>query len=249
MKIYDEHGAQVGELQRPEPCQNYTNLFWYEAVEFREAVYGEMYFYGGNVHKCDTLRTASWNNFWIASVIPRATPEQLKAIGMKERDQRPVEVKLNDMVWNGDGSYGNAMLGSCRWVLVPAEKVKIPVTINPTEDKFYDKAEKEPAHRSCVGCEKQQPLGTPLTCWYSCVTEPGIRRNWIPAKAPAPNLLEEYFREAIRKNIIDFAVRAQRTEDDRIVFYIHPLDCSGETADFEVHGNVLEHNRDIKETK
>jgi len=61
--------------------------------------------------------------------------------------------------------------------------------------------------------------------------------------------LETYLRTAIMKNIIDFAVRAQRTEDDRIVFYIHPLEVSGETADFEVHGNVLEHNKDIKEIK
>jgi hypothetical protein len=245
MKIYDEHGAQVGELERPEPVEQ--DGVWYEAVAYRKPLPGENVYDLEEVH---LLKSCSDRcREWVMRLIPTPTAEQLKAIGMKKRDDRPVEVKLNDMVWNGDGSYGNAMLGSCRWVLVPAEKVKIPVTINPTEDKFYDKAEKEPAHRSCVGCEKQQPLGTPLTCWYSCVTEPGIRRNWIPAKAPAPNLLEEYFREAIRKNIIDFAVRAQRTEDDRIVFYIHPLDCSGETADFEVHGNVLEHNRDIKETK
>ena len=245
MNIYDEHGIQVGEIERPEPVEQDGK--WWEPVEYRLPQKDE---YALSSHE-SIYRSegVSIIPFWIMQPIPTPTAEQLKAIGMKKRDDRPVEVKLNDMVWNGDGSYGNAMLGSCRWVLVPAEKVKIPVTINPTEDKFYDKAEKEPAHRSCVGCEKQQPLGTPLTCWYSCVTEPGIRRNWIPAKAPAPNLLEEYFREAIRKNIIDFAVRAQRTEDDRIVFYIHPLDCSGETADFEVHGNVLEHNRDIKETK
>jgi len=60
-----------------------------------------------------------------------------------------------------------------------------------------------------------------------------------------PKTLEDYFRNGIDKNIIDFAVRAERTDEDRIVFYIHPLNQDGETADFEINGNELEHNRDI----
>ena len=109
----------------------------------------------------------------------------------------------------------------------------------------------------CAQCGKPVSLGRDGSCnngheiCFSCWEKAGHNCPVCLLKKPKQTVrtLEQYLREAIGKNIIDFAVRAQRTEDDRIVFYIHPLDCSGETADFEVHGNNLEHNRDIKEIK
>ena len=112
--------------------------------------------------------------------------------------------------------------------------------------KPRDPQDKGVVRTSCEGCDYEK--GQHLNPCNSCCDDSGIRTQYTPAPQPAPSL-EKYLRETIRKNIIDFAVRANRTEDDRIVFYIHPSDCSGETADFEVFGNVLEHNKDIKEIK
>jgi hypothetical protein len=41
-------------------------------------------------------------------------------------------------------------------------------------------AGKDGGHTSCEGCANLPPAGQPLRCWHACVTEPGIRRNWIP---------------------------------------------------------------------
>jgi len=57
--------------------------------------------------------------------------------------------------------------------------------------------------------------------------------------------LEMYFRRAVATGLIDFAIRAECKEDGRVVFYIHPANASGETADFEVNENRVQHNRDI----
>ena len=56
---------------------------------------------------------------------------------------------------------------------------------------------------------------------------------------------ETYLREALANGIIDFRIRASLAADGRVVFYIHPDGKDGETADYEVSGKTLEHNRDI----
>jgi hypothetical protein len=124
-----------------------------------------------------------------------------------------VEVKLNDMVWNGDGSYGNAMLGSCRWVLVPAEKsicagCTTPATLCPSANDSKDRVidcvckntrmpvAKEPAHTSPVGCEgclHEKLSFLHSTCW-NCQHEGDDivpRKNYTPAPAPAPKVTDE----------------------------------------------------------
>jgi len=58
-------------------------------------------------------------------------------------------------------------------------------------------------------------------------------------------LLEAYLRRNVEKNTIDFSLRASIAADGRVVFYIHPACESGETADFEVVGTMIRHNRDI----
>lgn len=57
--------------------------------------------------------------------------------------------------------------------------------------------------------------------------------------------LENYLRDAMQGGTIDFQLRASVASDGRVVFYIHPDWKDGETADFEVDGNALAHNRDI----
>ncbi len=41
------------------------------------------------------------------------------------------------------------------------------------------------------------------------------------------------------QGVIDFSLRAQRGMDGLIRFYIHPANCSGDTADFLVFDNSL----------
>ena len=58
---------------------------------------------------------------------------------------------------------------------------------------------------------------------------------------PATETLESYFREELAdKNtvVLDFALRAQRTPDGDITFYIHPQGKDGKTRDFLVMGEV-----------
>lgn len=58
--------------------------------------------------------------------------------------------------------------------------------------------------------------------------------------------LEQYLRNAIEvAGIIDFSIRASIAADGRVTFYIHPDSRDGDTADFEVEGNTLAHNRDV----
>jgi len=57
--------------------------------------------------------------------------------------------------------------------------------------------------------------------------------------------IENYLRSLIQRGIIDFHLRAEIANDGRVTFCIHPDGKDGETADFEVAGNQLSHNRDI----
>jgi hypothetical protein len=51
--------------------------------------------------------------------------------------------------------------------------------------------------------------------------------------------LEAFLRAGIARNVIDFAIRAQKNSDGRVSFYIHPARESGDTADFVVRENDL----------
>jgi len=61
-----------------------------------------------------------------------------------------------------------------------------------------------------------------------------------------PKTLENYLRNGIEYgNVIDYALRAQITDDGRVTFYIRPDSRDGDTADFEVTGNALTRNPDV----
>lgn len=51
--------------------------------------------------------------------------------------------------------------------------------------------------------------------------------------------LQQYLEENLDLGNIDFAIRAQRNGEDEIVFYIHPTNVNGETADFKVNENTV----------
>ncbi len=64
-----------------------------------------------------------------------------------------------------------------------------------------------------------------------------------------PKTFEQYLREGLRKDIIDFKIRAHLAQDGRVVFYIYPDSKNGDTEDYEVFENVLQHNRDCSIAK
>lgn len=50
---------------------------------------------------------------------------------------------------------------------------------------------------------------------------------------------EAYLRKTLMANVIDHSIRARITESGDVVFYIHPMNTSGDTLDFYVQGNEL----------
>ena len=50
--------------------------------------------------------------------------------------------------------------------------------------------------------------------------------------------LEQYFKDAFARGVIDHALRALVDESDRVSFYIHPANADGETCDYEVRNNL-----------
>jgi len=51
--------------------------------------------------------------------------------------------------------------------------------------------------------------------------------------------IENYLRENVENNVIDFSIRASII-NGKIHFYIHPACVSGDTVDFDVNKNCLE---------
>ncbi len=151
MKIYDEHQKLVGELERPGPVEQ--DGTWYEAVEYRIPKEDELYFYHDKLLVSFGAADKLW---WIMRPIPRATAGQLNAIGMRERDDRPVEVHERDEYWETDGVHLNSTStytapekGKYRWVLEDMPAAKEPAQ-NEVCMGTGGKYEKEAAHTSCV---------------------------------------------------------------------------------------------------
>jgi hypothetical protein len=142
---------------------------WWEFVEFRKAEVGET-IYDDKCCQTNLLRMASGHTvseYWIASEIPRATPEQLKAIGMKERDERPVACLPGLAVWNrlyrDVTVHDTDLLGKYRFVLVPDVQ--------------------EEVHISCEGCANWIPCfneGRCLNCFDRTRTASHVRKNYTP---------------------------------------------------------------------
>ena len=158
MKIYDERGTQVGELERPEPVEQ--DRVWWEAVEYRCHKLGEYYWNGKGVTK--VIYPHHWSS-WIMRPIPRATPEQLKAVGMRERDLSPVMPQKGYKIWNGREviTWNTDMdIGKRRWVLVPAEKsictdCTTPAILCPQANEPKDKVKECGSKNAKMSAEKE----------------------------------------------------------------------------------------------
>jgi hypothetical protein len=145
MKGTLEDGTPV-DIEKPEPIEQDGK--WWEFNEFRPAK-----------NKENTL-DHSWDDeglnglvrpvvrdtarpYWIASEIPRATAEQLRAIGMKERDGGPRIGKSKEIIWhNGEAiriacndhtKDGVKLNNIIRFVLVPDVQGYTPL---PEEPRF-----------------------------------------------------------------------------------------------------------------
>lgn len=180
---FEQHGLTV-DLPVPEPVEQ--DGVWYEATEFRKTKSYEA--------SCDILggsfdlgkHKESWEMpRWIMRPIPRATPEQLKAIGKRERDDRPVEVKEGDCVWieYSPAKYGPSnqvvgcgLIGKYRWVL---EDVAV-------ENEPASEIDKLNGVIKCRGCIHFKRLDGDYEYCDIATTSPCKRENIKPeVKEPA----------------------------------------------------------------
>ncbi len=174
---FDRDGIKVM-LEVPEPIER-ENV-WYEAREYRKAV-GECALLGNEPCTYIADNVTSCKEVWIMDHIPRATPEQLKAAGMKERDEKPVECKGGDRVWCNNTATQLfsvdklGIVGHYRFVLVPDEK---------------------PVERMCKTCGRLKDDEGVLKCnyWNDCF----YFSQWIPKQTappgpPEPTYTKEQF--------------------------------------------------------
>ena len=164
MKLYDENKNYVADIPKPEPIEQDGKWWEFTGLEAPEKGKEYLNYNGNKIFKA----TYDWQKFdirWIASEIPRATPEKLRAIGMKERDGRPVKItpeNYSDIIWTGKYVSGyKEHIGKYRFVLVP----------DVQEEK----------HTSCEGCEYE--TGKHLSPCNSCCSR-GERKNYTPPQPP-----------------------------------------------------------------
>jgi hypothetical protein len=123
MKGKLDDGTPV-EIEKPGPIEQ--DGVWWEFVEYRKTSKDkqEHYFFDYKLMDNFTIykyyNAESMNPVWIASEIPRASKEQLRAIGMKERDGKPALVKFDESYWSEFGKlYWCKDSAIYRFVLVP----------------------------------------------------------------------------------------------------------------------------------
>jgi hypothetical protein len=181
MKISGQiNGVNIDLGERPEPVEDGGQ--WWEAVEYRKPLPGENVYDLEEIHLIKSCSNRCRE--WIMRPIPAPTPEQLKAIGMRERDDRPVECKSGDKIWDGTrcATYYSGFGHMHRWVLED-----VPV-------------EKEPAHTECAGCHYSKTLFPPIECSTCC--PPGsdnnaARKNYTPAPVTGVGAMEQSLLDTI----------------------------------------------------
>jgi len=111
---------------------------WWEPVAHRPAKVGETTLdlswldYGGDPEVRRVVRDTE-KPHWIMCRIPRATGDQLRAMGMRQRDDMPVQYKTGEFIWTDQGlSRVLDATGATRhrWVLVPVVTSKPPVELH-----------------------------------------------------------------------------------------------------------------------
>jgi len=152
---------------------------WYEPIEYRACKEKEPILETDN-QTINIEHVAMSCPWWIMAQIPRATAEQLKAIGMHEGNGgRPVICNEEDIIWMCETHYGYAgisHIGKYRFVLEPDVREEVPestpceICENRYEDGHVKKCKaypivgvkenpcpkyilKKEIHTSCAGCE------------------------------------------------------------------------------------------------
>jgi predicted Rdx family selenoprotein len=162
MKGKLEDGTPV-DIEKPGAMLNGEGK-WFEFGIYRKPTDGEIYTDCDAMSlytKCKSVMTSAG---WIASEIPRATPEQLREIRMKERDGRPVKItpeNYRDIIWTGnaDSSFTGYVsgykenIGKYCFVLAPdVQKEKPCLTCSKINCHFSSAADRE--WYKLTGCEK-----------------------------------------------------------------------------------------------
>ncbi len=190
MKGKLEDGTPV-EIEKPEPIEQDGK--WWEFNEFRCPLKAEKFL---ELYDNPLIINAPFDfhrhPYWIASEISRATADQLRAIGMKERDGRPVVVKIGDNIWSRTGHLIQACncldckneIGHYRFVLVRD-------------------VQKE-THSECDGCIYQNEA-FPAIC-STC----GCGKNHTTKHPAQPDEPRFNIRE-----IVDYCIERQILPDDR----------------------------------
>lgn len=190
MKIgpFTQDGITVGPLDVPEPVEQDGK--WWEAMEYRPAMIKDSYrIENDGVHIVTGIPSA--RPVWINKLIPRATAAELAAIGMKERDGRPVLVEDGNMIWDYDGINKVPVIqnyvGRYRFVLIPSNKAHAPdcaVNLNARHDC------------SC-GADKPKRKG-----WHDVddfyKDDPPVS-DWDGPVPPAPSTVADKYLDIIRR--------------------------------------------------
>jgi hypothetical protein len=178
---------------------------WWEPGEYKNPNKGE-YWYGisgGKIYgPCN--RDEDYPN-WIMSKIPRASASQLAAIGMRERDGRPVEVKRDDILWAGSYPIYHAdkeYIGKFRFILEPVVKREV--------------------HTSCEGCWKFKPKTE--NCWNACYDyETRERKNYTPKQPPRPEELRFTTQEVKNYLVVHINMASSKESNKNLIDAVNDL--------------------------
>jgi hypothetical protein len=185
MKGTLDDGTPV-DIEKPEPIEQDGK--WWEFVELRKPNNAEYYLFNDGVVMAEMERRNYTSEAWIASEIPRATPEQLAAIGMQERDGKPVECKAGYQIWNGKENIWlhNDCAGSYRFVLEPVVGKEVHVSC---EGCLYDGEDRHPKCRvgSCKAYSNYTPV--PPTTYTSCPDCAKLKAETIKRRNVCLNLI------------------------------------------------------------
>jgi hypothetical protein len=167
MKIFDDQGKQVGEIEKPGVVCD--EGYWYEPIKYRPKNERDIFACDGNGKKIVYLTTQF--PVWVFQYIPTPAPELLKAIGMKVDGDRPRECKAGDTIWV-TGMWikafsGSSYIGTYRWHLVKADPAPV-------------------VHTSCEGCDLEHQLSIRCRRCFERPDNKSEHTNWTAKVEDAP---------------------------------------------------------------
>lgn len=178
MKYAKSNDGTPVEIEKPEPIEQ--DGVWYEFNEYRPAKNKENTLdHSWDDEGCNGLVRPvvrdTTRSYWIASEIPRATAEQLAAIGMREGNGgRPRIGKSKEVIWHN----GKAIRIMCD------DHTKDGIKLNNIVRFILEPVAKKEVHTSCEGCDdRENPCVDVDTPCYGCY---GTRDHphWHSTKQP-----------------------------------------------------------------